>query len=417
MNISKILKMQIQEVTPEKKEISNIERTSLNFCKELREKLKKSKINAEVFIGGSVAKHTLIKKKKYDVDIFVRFDLKYKYQDISEILNKILKNKKAKKIHGSRDYFQIEKNKILMEIVPVLKIKKPEQAENVTDLSYFHVNYVLKQLRKNKKIADEIKLAKSFIHANNLYGAESYIHGFSGYSIELLICHYKSFLSLAKDAIKNNKIIIDDSKFYKKKSDILIELNESKFSPIILIDPTFKQRNVLACLSEESFLKFKEICKKFLKNPSLDFFHEKDIGKLLKQKYGKKLIKIKLKTKSQAGDIAGTKSKKFFDFFVFRLKEEFDVKANAFEYAEDTNTAYLYLIVEKKKDDIRKGPEITDIHNLTRFKKAHKNAFIKNSRAYAKIKHDLSFRQFLNNLKSEKKILKDMKISEFKLIH
>ena len=48
-------------------------------------------IDAEIFVGGSFAKKTLIKKEKYDVDIFVRFDKKYTEYDISELTYKALK--------------------------------------------------------------------------------------------------------------------------------------------------------------------------------------------------------------------------------------------------------------------------------------------------------------------------------------
>jgi len=53
-----------------------------------------------------------------------------------------------------------------------------------------------------KKILDEIRIAKAFCYANNCYGAESYISGFSGYALELLVYHYKSFLKFIKSMVK-----------------------------------------------------------------------------------------------------------------------------------------------------------------------------------------------------------------------
>ena len=96
-------------------------------------------------------------------------------------------------IHGSRDYFQINESKdFVIELIPVIKATDPKKAENITDLSYSHVKYINKKI-KNQKILDEIKIAKAFCYATKTYGAESYINGFSGYSLELLIYHYKSF--------------------------------------------------------------------------------------------------------------------------------------------------------------------------------------------------------------------------------
>ena len=418
MKINQILKQELEEIKPSKKTLKEIKQTANDFCKYLSSDLKKKKIKADVFIGGSLAKNTLVKKDKFDIDIFIRFDSKYEDKEISGLLGKVL-GKKVKKIHGSRDYYQLIVHGIIFELIPVIKISKPEHARNITDLSYFHVNYINKKIRKSKKLADEILLAKTFCHAQNCYGAESYIRGFSGYALELLIIHYKSFLKFIKEILKiKEQTLIDSEKKYKNKQEVFIELNEAKLqSPIILIDPTFKQRNALAGLSQQTLDKFKENCKKFLKNPSGDFFEEKDIKQELERKYKDKLNILTIKTSKQPGDIAGTKSKRFFEFFVSRLEKEFKIKVNEFDYNEKKNIANLYFVVNKKKEEIKKGPPVTAVHNLTRFKKAHKNAFIKKHIAYAKIKHDLNLNQFMKIfLRKDKKIIKEMCVKKVELI-
>ena len=98
------------------------------------------------FLSGEFCEEHYNKKDRYDIDIFVRFDKKYLKQNLSDLTEKIIgkangKNK-VERIHGSRDYFKIVVGKnLFFEIVPVLKINHPKEAENVTDLSYFHVNY------------------------------------------------------------------------------------------------------------------------------------------------------------------------------------------------------------------------------------------------------------------------------------
>jgi tRNA nucleotidyltransferase (CCA-adding enzyme) len=418
IKIKKILSKQLGISKPEREISEKINEISQNFIKQLNSKLRKKKISAEVFIGGSLAKGTLVKKSKYDVDIFVRFSDKYDEAGISKLLGKIL-GKKAKKIHGSRDYYQQTVDEIIMEIIPVFKIKKPEDAKNVMDLSYFHVNYVLKKAKQKKKISDEIILIKSFCYAQNCYGAEGYIKGFSGYALELLIAHYGSFEKFLQQVVKTNnneKIIIDNLNYYKNKN-ILQELNESKLnSPIILIDPTYKQRNALAGLSDETFYKFKEVCKKFLKNPSSEFFIPKEIGIELNKKYKDKLKVIKIRTKSQQGDIAGTKSKKFFDFFKYRVKKEFKIKLAEFDYNETRNIAAGYFVLDKKQDELVRGPFIFDKKNVARFKKIHKKTITKKGSLYVKVKHNLSFESWFKLfLNKEKKIIKQMNVKRIEL--
>jgi len=419
MEIQKLLREQIKIIKPSETDSENLSKISEDFCIELRENLKKAGIRAEVFVGGSVAKDTAVKKDKYDIDIFVRFDSKYNEKEISGLLGKVLGNK-VKKVHGSRDYYQQDINEIVIEIVPVLKIKRQQDAKNVTDLSYFHVNYIVGKIKENPKLADEIRLAKTFAHANNCYGAESYIHGFSGYALELLVVSYGSFLNFIKAVAKaevgteyKSKIVIDDSKLYKNKKEILIEMNSSKLhSPIILVDPTFKERNAAAGLNYETFYKFKKACMGLIDNPSSNFFKKKEvIDDFIKFK--EKLEIVNVRTSKQSGDIAGTKSKKFYEFFLNRLKKEFLIRKSGFDYDENENLAHFYLVLDKKGEETIRGPSVTQVENLTAFKKAHPNAFIKNHFAYAKITHSLSFSDWFKRfVRDDKKIIKDMSIIE-----
>ncbi|MBT3407463.1 hypothetical protein HN415_02140, partial [Candidatus Woesearchaeota archaeon] len=141
----------LNDVRPSSETLEKINRIAKDFVGELVLKLKKRRIKADVFVGGSLAKDTLVKKDKYDIDIFVRFgNVK---GDISDVLGKFVD---GKRVHGSRDYFQIFIEDILIEIIPVKKIKKPSEAENITDLSFFHVEYLLGKLKKNPKLGDEI---------------------------------------------------------------------------------------------------------------------------------------------------------------------------------------------------------------------------------------------------------------------
>lgn len=412
----KVLKKQLELIKVPKEDFEKIQKINKEFSEELRKSLKNKRIKAEVFLGGSLAKNTLVRKDIYDIDIFVRFDKSYK-DKISSLLGKTLT--KAKKIHGSRDYYQEIIDEIIVEVIPVLKIKKPEEAVNVTDLSYFHVNYILNRIKKNKKLADEIRLAKTFVHAQNAYGAESYIHGFSGYALELIISYYRTFLKfieeISKLDIKKEKLIIDPSKLYKNKNQVLLELNKSKqISPIILIDPTYKERNALSSLSKETFYKFQNISRSFLKKPSSDFFIQKNISDDFKENKNTKILSIK--TNKQPGDIAGTKSKKFFGFVVSKLQKEFEIKKSGFDYIEEENIANFYFVLDKKKTSLIKGPPITSTKNLARFKKAHSKVFIKKGFAYIKLEHNLTFDNWFKQfLKKEKKIIRDMGIKEVKI--
>ena len=421
--INSILKEVLEKVKPSKRKLEMIETSLKEFLKKFEKRVKVLKINAEIFVGGSFAKDTMIEKDIYDIDIFIRFDKKYKDNEISNLTEKILKgNKNISLIHGSRDYFRIKiKPKFFIELIPVIKIKSPKEARNVTDLSYAHVRYITKKI-KSKKLLDEIRLAKAFCYANNCYGAESYINGFSGYALELLVYYYGSFLKFIKAVSKNkDKIIIDIEKKHKNKQTVLMDLSSSKLiSPIILIDPTYKQRNALAALSEETLDNFKKSCKKFLENPDIKAFElEKMNLKRIKQNAKKKkyeFILLEAETNKQAGDVAGSKLLKFYKHLNYEIEKFFEVKNKGFIYNKQKSAKYFFVVKNKKEISIT-GPYIKDKENLKRFKKRHKKSFIKSGRIYAKEKIGFNIERFITKWEKENsKKIKEMCISKLKFI-
>lgn len=418
-----ILKEILSEVNPSKEDLNELKEFTNDCVKKLIQEIKKRKINAEVFVGGSYAKGTMIKKNIYDIDVFVRFDKSYGDNEIADLLEEILKIfKDVKRVHGSRDYFQMKiKDNLVVEFIPVIKVSNPEKARNITDLSYSHVKWIKKNI--DKKIIEEIKIAKAFCYGCKCYGAESYVKGFSGYSIELLVFYYKGFLNFIKavSKLKDNKLFIDIEKHYKNKQEIQREINKAKMqSPIVLIDPTFKQRNALAGLSEKTLKKFKENCSGFLKNPSIEFFYPKRIDFKEEEKIAKKNKKdfmvMEIKTERQEGTIAGSKLLKFYENLVREFERFFVIDKKVFEY-NGKQMARFFLVGNKKKEIVFSGPFIKDEKSCREFKKKHKEIYKKDGRFYAREKNNLYFKDFIE--KWEKKYsekISKMHIKELRVI-
>ncbi len=414
-----VLNEVLKSVNPPTESLDLIKNSLREFLEKFEKRLKKLGANAEVFLGGSYAKDTMIRKKNYDIDIFVRFK---GGKDISKITERALKEFGAKVIHGSRDYFQVTITKdIFFEIIPVKKVGKPKDAENITDLSYSHVKYIKKRV-KTGKLLDEIRLAKVFCYANNFYGAESYINGFSGYAIELLVYYYKSFLKFIRAMSKiENKTVIDIEKLHKNKSYVLMDLNSSKLiSPIILIDPTYKQRNAAAALSEDTFKDFQKVCKKFLRNPSINFFELKKIDfeklKINAKRKGFGYVLLEAKTNRQAGDIAGSKLLKFYKHLNEEIKRFFEIKNREFDYNE-TKTAKYFFAIKSRGEILIIGPSTKDKKNVSKFKKKHKKIFVKKGRIYSKEKINFEIKEFIKKweLKNNRR-MKEMGIVSLEIL-
>jgi len=375
-NLKSILNDVIGEIKPEQRQIKEVD----EFVNAIRLQIKKNKIKARALIGGSFAKDTFL-KEDHDVDIFVLFDMKYKNDNLSKLLGKILNPMKPEIVHGSRDYFQI-KNMLNFEIVPVLDIKKAEHAENVTDFSPEHVKWFIK---KGKKYADDVRLAKKFCKAVKVYGAESYINGFSGHVLDILIVNYKGFLPLLKASLKwKQKQVVDFNKVYKGKA--LFELNKSKTQGnLIVIDPVQPDRNASAALTDEKLKMFVIHAKAFLKKPSHIYFIEKNIDVDMLKKKG--AIIVEVASKKGKTDVSGAKLMKAFEFLKKGLSE-FKIKNAGWEWDKKKNGVFWFFVLKKKLPETIEwtGPPVKFEKSVKAFKKKYKKNYIKKGRIYAKIK-------------------------------
>ncbi len=379
-----ILDEALKEIQPDK----SYEKEIFKRLGKIIKKINSSQKNAKAVLGGSGAKGTWL--KTFDADIFVLFDYakyKDKSDELSNMLEKILKKKFRNiiRLHGSRDYFQIKENKFTFEIVPILSIRKAEQAKNITDVSPLHSKWVL----RHKKLVDEIKLTKQFCQAQNLYGAESYIRGFSGYICEILTVYYGSFLNLIRNAAKwQDKIVIDAERYYKGK-DVFKLVNTSKLaSPLIIIDPVQKDRNAAAALSQEKFDLFKKSAKEFLKNPSKRFFIREDIADVFKKIKNRSSILIEIGAVPLSGkaDVVGNKLLKIYEFFVQKLqKHGFKLLKSGWAWDRKANPAFYFLIGKAplSKTVIIEGPPLSIKQHVEHFRKMHRNTYSKNHKVYA----------------------------------
>jgi len=379
------LKDVLEKIKPGKEEEKKFKEISGFFLKNLNSRLK----NSKAVLGGSGAKGTWL-SGNHDVDIFVLYDYKgfaEKSGQLSDFLEPVLKkmfNAKIERMHGSRDYFKLVYENLNFEVVPILRISKSEQAVNITDISPLHSQWVARQ---NQKIKDEIRILKQFCIANKLYGAESYINGFSGYVLEILTIFHGSFEKVLKAAQKwKNKEIIDPSKFYNKK-EALFHINRSKLnSPIIVVDPVDKTRNAAAALSQENLLQFKKLAGKYLKNHDVSFFQKDKItlDRLSREKGHKLFLQIiPLKGKE---DVVGVKLLKTFNHLNKRL-ENFEIRKSGWEWCQGEN-AEMYFVLSKNKlaeFEERQGPPLNMQEAVKAFKNKNKNNFTKKDRIFAKV--------------------------------
>jgi len=371
--MKKILDNVLEKIKPTKEEEYKVKEKVNKVLKKINSSIK----DAKAILGGSGIKGTWL-KDAHDEDVFVCFNyVKYKDKSdqLSDILEKKIKGKfKIKRLHGSRDYFQIKDKDSTLEIIPILKIKKADEAKNITDISPLHALWV----NKHKKLRDDMRLLKQFCKANDIYGAESHIKGFSGYICEILVVNYGSFVNVLKNAVKwKDKEVVDVKKYHK---DAFRVLNSSKLlSPLIVIDPVQASRNAAAALSYEKFSLFKKKAKEFLKKPSISFFEKKEFSIDDVKKKAKKDILFVLDVKALSGkeDIVGCKLIKALETIRKGIEKE-DFKIIDYGWNWDKDALFYFIIKKEKmgKTKIHDGPPLRAKEHVKIFRKKYKKTFV-----------------------------------------
>lgn len=357
---NEVKKKVLDKITPSKKQNNLYNKVVEEFVFLLEKEAKKQEKDIDFYIGGSFGKGTYL-ASHFDVDIFCRCSKNYEDSSLSDIVEEILSSLSISynREKGSRDYFsgifKSHNSSIKFELVPTKRISSLDEAVNSTDYSYLHVEFVKKHIEKNPDLINEIRLAKSLLKAKNFYGAESYIGGFSGHTLDLLLIYYQSLEEFLISAINwGEQTIIDVVPHYKSSGEILTSIDNSKHSSLIIVDSILPKRNAAKALSNKMYGEFLVWVKitQFLEEK--DFFKEEftldDIlrqEKLFAKKNNLTLITYTLKLdKLSSEDIAGAKIKKLYEKISSYFSSfGFEIFLSNFNIEKDFSKAlYIYHI-------------------------------------------------------------------------
>ncbi len=379
-----VFKEVLSSIKPSDQEVRSLDKLLRAFAKKI------AIHGTPVEIGGSTAKNTWL-RGNHDADFFVKFNYKQHMSASDQLSDKLHKHLlklkfRPTRVHGSRDYFQVEQQGYTFEIIPILNISSAKQAKNITDASPLHAKWVV----KFPQYSDDIRLAKQFCKAQDIYGAESFIGGFSGYVLEILVIAHKGFLPLLRAATKwKPHAVIDYAKHHK---NALLEVNKSKtFGPLIVIDPVEPGRNAAAAVSPESFTRFITAANQFLAKPSTSFFtiEKKDTQSLRAtfKKYGICFLDLTLKPGKR--DVVGCRVTRLLHLLTQSFtKNTFVIKDHGY-FWKDNKHATIYVVIDEKKlplpTKILNGPPQEMAKHVAAFRKKHKTAKLVKKRWQATI--------------------------------
>lgn len=271
------LKPILSDIEPSEEDKKEVQNLSNKLIEIININARNKGFDAEAVLLGSVAKNTWIStddKDDLDIDIFIKFPLNTSIDDLKsqglELAQKCIENFNGsyQERYASHPYLTGNINGYHIDIVPCYDIKDSEELKSAVDRTILHTDYVMKNLKRNQQ--KDVRLLKRFMKMVGTYGSEFKVGGFSGYLCELLVLHYGSFLEVLEGV------------FDQWKPGYQIDLEQHGtahlFSePLVVVDPTDKNRNVSAALTLQKMAEFRVAAVNFLKSPNESYFYPKHI--------------------------------------------------------------------------------------------------------------------------------------------
>ena len=340
--ISKIAKTTIPSnvIQKAKKEIAD------KVYKLVEKEIQKYSEVIELEFGGSYAKDTWLSKNA-DIDIFIKFKKDISEEKLESISKKIgfesLKKYSPYVRYSQHPYVEAKIKDTKINIVPCYDVKSGEW-KSAADRSPFHTKFMKKSL--TLKMKNEVRILKTFLKSNKIYGAEIAKQGFSGYISEVLIFEFGNFENLIKSIskIKENQIIGTTSKSFD--------------TAIVVIDPIDSNRNLAAAISNENIGKFILICRALKEKPSLEFFKIKKSK--ISKKFWSNLLIVKFEFKTRSSDIIWGQIKRATSTLSTQLELGGFTVLRSKSHTDEQKEAYLIFFLESTKiSEIyqKSGPE------------------------------------------------------------
>ncbi len=166
--------------------------------------------------------------------------------------------------------------------------------------------------------------------------------------------------------------------------------------------------------------RFIRVCRAFAAKPSIKFFEKKEIdAKELRKIAGRKkalLSVIAAETKKLQEEISAAKLTKFFGFLIYIMeKNGFKVLQKEMKFEKQKGTVYI-IYKNPSASMLVIGPPINVLEHVLKFKKKYKKVFVKNGKACTKTKRKIKNIHDIASFIRKGEELKDMEISELKII-
>ncbi len=373
MCMEEVIKKALELVVPSEEEVEKAKQAE-RMLRERLDRILKDYPHLEYRFLGSYARNTWL-KGNLEIDVFILFPEDTPEDELErlgiEIGKAVLDDYELR--YASHPYVHGRVLGVEVDVVPCYKLRSAEKIKSAVDRTPFHHDW-LKDRIKGKE--NDVRLLKRFLKANGIYGAEYKVRGFSGYLCELLVVFYGSFLDVVRNARgwkRDTVIDVLNGRVYRRRG-----------GGFFVVDPVDPKRNVAANLSLDNLAKFVQLCRDFVKKPSLDFFIPKEFDLDIErfEKEDRVVVVVEFERPNVVEDNLYPQLEKACRV-IFNNTKEF--QPMRFGFVADER---CYLILEFGVRELSKiykhmGPPFEDERNVERFLKKNERVFIEEGRFWA----------------------------------
>jgi tRNA nucleotidyltransferase (CCA-adding enzyme) len=269
--VEDVLERAIELVEPSEEEKKKLSETASALLEVCRRKFSNVEGFVEASVEGSAAKDTWLRSKP-EIDVFIHFSPATNREAMEKVIIELGAGAvqemggRSRLRYAEHPYVEGFIDNITVNIVGCYEVPAGKWISAV-DRTPHHTRYVVSKL--TPRLKREVRLLKGFLTGTETYGAEIRVGGFSGYLSELLIIHSGGFLELLKAASGwRPPVVLDIEGRLARREALALFTN----SPLIVVDPVDKNRNVASAVTLTKLSEFILASKIFLENPSISFF-------------------------------------------------------------------------------------------------------------------------------------------------
>ncbi len=324
---------------------------------------------------GSVARGTWVRGDK-DIDIFMLFPPELPREELQErglaagyaVVEKFSGTSEEK--YAEHPYLNAVIEGFDVDLVPCYHVASTAEMQCAVDRTPFHTRYLLPKIGS---LREDVLLLKQFAKGGGVYGSDHMTGGFSGYLCELLILAYGGFSAFIEAAsMFRYGEVIDIEGFYPDTRSARKKFSE----PLIVIDPTDKNRNVAAALTPTRFAEFMELARDYCAAPDSVYFtpdaptylSRSEFGQILTAR-GTAMLALRFATPPYVADTVVPQLRKSMESVRGMLAaEDFPIhRAEVSMGPEHCLILFELLVARLPEIVVRPGPPVWNHENADRF--------------------------------------------------